>query len=378
MLWLRALPVWVVPLAVGVFQVVASSGASRRFHDDAVPLDGWGYALLIVAAAALLLRRRRPVMTLAVVGVATLAFALRGYAIGPSFLSLVVALVSAVQKGHRRAAWVTGASVLTGYSLVAFWIGGPLVNVDEPTVNDALPALAWTLLVLSAAEVVRFRSEKAAQVQRTLREEARRRASEERLLIARELHDVLAHNISMINVQAGVALHLMDEHPEQVRTALVAIKEASKEALTEMRSVLGVLRQDGDSAPRTPTAGLAMLGDLLAQARSTGLDIRLETIGAERPLPAGTDLAAFRIVQESMTNVSRHSGAGRVRIKIVYGSGHVDLDIEDDGSGPGDGSGGSGISGMRERAVALGGEFAAGPGPGGGFRVSAHLPIEGD
>jgi signal transduction histidine kinase len=145
-----------------------------------------------------------------------------------------------------------------------------------------------------------------------------------------------------------------------------------------MRSVLGVLRQDGDSAPRAPTAGLARLGDLLAQARSTGLDVRLETTGDERPLPAGVDLAAFRIVQESMTNVARHSGAGTVRIKIAHGSRHIDLDIEDDGRGPGNGSGGSGISGMRERVAALGGEFSAGPAPGGGFRVSAHLPIEGD
>jgi signal transduction histidine kinase len=121
-----------------------------------------------------------------------------------------------------------------------------------------------------------------------------------------------------------------------------------------------------------------MLDDLLDQARSTGLDVRLETTGEKRPLSAGTDLAAFRIVQESMTNVARHSGARTVRIKIAYGSTHIDLHIEDDGRGPGNGSGGSGIAGMRERAAALGGEFAAGPGPAGGFRVSARLPIEGD
>jgi signal transduction histidine kinase len=248
---------------------------------------------------------------------------------------------------------------------------------------------AWALVVLTAAEIVRFRSEKAAEVRRTLAEEHRRRASEERLRMARELHDVLAHNISMINVQAGVALHLMDQQPEPAgtataRTALAAIKEASKEALTEMRSVIGVLRQAGDEAPRTPTAGLGRLEDLADQARTAGLRVHLEVEGERRPLPAGVDLAAFRIVQESLTNVTRHArpGAGggvTVRIRIGYGEHDVSVRVDDDGRGTtllGEDPGGSGIPGMRERAAALHGEFVAGPGPGGGFRVHARLPFD--
>src|SRR3569833_4184142 len=147
----------------------------------------------------------------------------------------------------------------------------------------------WLRLVRTGAEVVRFRRVRAVEIRRTHEEEGRRQASEERLRIARELHDVRAHNISMINVQAGVALHLMDERPEQARTALSAIKDASKEALTEVRSVLGVLRQVDESAPRAPAAGLARLDDLVARARVAGIPVRLVAAGAPRPLPAGVD-----------------------------------------------------------------------------------------
>src|SRR3569833_3522631 len=157
----------------------------------------------------------------------------------------------------------------------------------------------WLRLVRTGAEVVRFRRERADEIRRTHEEEGRRQASEERLRIARELHDVRAHNISMINVQAGVALHLMHERPEQARTALAASKDASKEALTEVRSVLGVLRQVDESAPRAPAAGLARLDDLLARTRVAGLTVRVRTAGTERTLPAGVVLVVFRIIQAS-------------------------------------------------------------------------------
>jgi signal transduction histidine kinase len=234
---------------------------------------------------------------------------------------------------------------------------------------------------LTGAELVRMRSAQLAERARTRAEEARRQASEERLRMARELHDVLAHNISMINVQAGVALHLMDDDPQQARTALSAIKEASKEALTEMRSVIGALRAQGETAPRSPTAGLSRLEELLDRARNAGLPVTAKTEGDQRPLPAGTDLAAYRIVQESLTNVSRHAGPGPVtaEVRIAYGEHEISVQVDDDGRGVSlldDHAGtGSGIRGMRERATALGGSFTAGPRPGGGFRVRATLPI---
>jgi signal transduction histidine kinase len=239
--------------------------------------------------------------------------------------------------------------------------------------------LTWILLVLAGAEVVRIQRERADEVRRTRQEEERRQASEERLRIARELHDVLAHNISMINVQAGVALHLMDERPEQARMALSAIKDASKEALTEVRSVLGVLRQVDESAPRAPTAGLARLDDLLSRTRVAGITVLLRTTGEPRPLPAGVDLAAFRIIQESLTNVTRHAGPGvTADVTLAYEDGHLLIEVRDDGRGaPGDlPNGGNGIPGMRERVAALGGEIATGPRTdAAGFRVRARLPV---
>jgi signal transduction histidine kinase len=215
--------------------------------------------------------------------------------------------------------------------------------------------------------------------ERTQAEEARRRAGEERLRIARELHDVLAHNISLINVQAGVALHLMDEQPGQSRTALVAIKQASNDALGELRSVLDVLRQGDEAPPRAPASGLAQLDSLVAGAGATGLEVRTRVEGLPRPLPAGTDLTAFRIVQESLTNVTRHAGPASATVLVRYGPDDLTVRVDDDGRGPAAAAGpgnGNGIRGMRERVAALGGELTTGPRPGGGFRVQARLPID--
>ena len=219
-----------------------------------------------------------------------------------------------------------------------------------------------------------------AELARTEAEEARRRASEERLRIARELHDVLAHDISLINVQAGVALHLMEEHPEQARTALTAIKAASKDALGELRSVLDVLRQADEGPPRAPTAGLEHLDRLVTGAAAAGIDVRVVTDGRARPLPPGVDLAAFRIIQEALTNVTRHAGPATATISLTYGDDELTVQVDDDGKGrplSGANGSGNGIPGMRERAAALGGRLEAGPRPGGGFRVRASLPLDG-
>ncbi|MDQ3947486.1 MAG: sensor histidine kinase, partial [Actinomycetota bacterium] len=233
-------------------------------------------------------------------------------------------------------------------------------------------------VVLALAEVARVRSERAAEAEHARAEQVRRRASEERLQIARELHDVLAHNISLINVQAGVALHLIDERPEQARTALAAIKEASGEALREVRSVLGMLRQVDEAAPRDPAPSLARIDSLVSRAEAAGLAVRVQAEGEPRPLPAGLDLAAFRIVQEALTNVARHAGATSATVRVGYGPDALTVEVDDDGRGVGSPSTvgtGSGIAGMRERAAALGGQFQAGPRPGGGFRVQARFPL---
>jgi signal transduction histidine kinase len=211
-------------------------------------------------------------------------------------------------------------------------------------------------------------------------EQQRRQASEERLQIAQELHDVLAHNISMINVQAGVGLHLMDTDPQQARQALAAIKQASKDTLGELRAVLDLLRGT-DTAPRMPTGGLADLESLVARVRTADLDVRIERSGTQRALPPEVDLAAFRIVQEALTNVVRHAvAATAVHVWLDYRDESLAVHVDDDGRTPpawrGDDAGsGNGLPGMRERATALGGSFRAGPrADGGGFAVLAVLP----
>ena len=278
--------------------------------------------------------------------------------------------------GRRVAAIV---AIVAGY--VGFLWGEYLVGTSgPPRLEAALGLGAWLLVLITVAEVGRARRERAHEYARTRAEEAKRRASEERLRIAQELHDVLAHNISLINVQAGVALHLMDQQPGQARTALSAIKQASNDALGELRSVLDILRQGNETSPLTPATGLSHLDDLVRKAKATGIEVSAHIEGDPRSLPAGTDLAAFRIVQEALTNVARHAGPSRATVVISYGANLV-VEVEDDGRGvPGGTTAGSGngIAGMRERAVALGGSLEAGPKPDGGFRVVARLPLPAD
>nr|WP_240942397.1 sensor histidine kinase [Planosporangium thailandense] len=223
-------------------------------------------------------------------------------------------------------------------------------------------------------------------------EQRRRQASEERLRIARELHDVLGHHLSLINVQAGVGLHLMEERPEQARAALTAIKQASAEALREVRAVLGALRPEDEAAPRSPAPGVSGAGGpnqaaglrtLISDVTAAGLAVTLEVDGAGTALPAEVDRAAYRVVQEALTNVRRHAGAGAAAtVRLSYGDGAAVVTVTNDGDpilldrAPAF-KDGTGIVGMRQRVEALGGEFRAGPRPGGGFEVYARFPLGG-
>jgi signal transduction histidine kinase len=216
------------------------------------------------------------------------------------------------------------------------------------------------------------------------REAQRREASEERLLLARELHDALAHNVSLISVQASTALHLFDEEPERARAALAAIKSASHETLQELRATVRALRADGELVPRSPVAGLEQLDELVAQTREVGLPVKLERIGEVRTLPTRVELAAYRIVQEALTNARRHAQASAARVVLDYRCDALEVRVADNGRGiptgrtgdirDGDGTG-HGLRGMRERAVALGGTLRTEQQPGGGFVVAARLPV---
>jgi signal transduction histidine kinase len=227
---------------------------------------------------------------------------------------------------------------------------------------------------------VREVEERAEVAERTKDEAARRRAMEERLRIARELHDSLTHSISVVQVQAGVAVHLARKRGEDVPPALLAIQEAGTDAARELRATLGVLRSDEDG----DGSGLSQLDSLVARARAAGLPVTVTVTGAQRPLPPEADQAAYRIVQEALTNVSRHAGAASASVHLHYTPGTLSIQVDDDGKGQvtstGTGNGtrasgpGLGLVGMRERVSALGGQLQAGPRDAGGFRVRAELP----
>src|SRR5215213_7819161 len=363
----RALAVDVLlALGVGLVQVagVSASGSFARWPSWR-PLDGWAYALLVAGAAALLFRRRWPLGVLAVAVACGLAYAARGYPEGPSNLAIYPALWTVAMTLPRRAAWLAGAAAAL------------------PVAGAVLAAMWWGEAVRARRAYVAELRDRAERAEQARDEEARRRVNEERMRIARELHDVVSHTIGVVSVQAGVASHLLQRRPDKAAESLAAIRQASDEALGELHAMLGVLRDgagDGDRAPLTPAPGLAELDTLVAQAAGAGVEVTVSLVGEPRRLPAAVDLAAYRVVQESLTNVVRHAGASRAEVAVRHTDGQVVVEVTDDGragSGAGSGSGngaGQGILGMRERARSLGGSLEAGPRPGGGFRVQAILP----
>ena len=251
-----------------------------------------------------------------------------------------------------------------------FYAAGWLISAGVMVVTSRI----WQLHIREVEQ-------RADEAERTKDEAARRRAMEERLRIARELHDSLTHSISVIQVQAGVAVHLARKRGEDVPPALLAIQEAGADAGRELRATLGVLRseEDGDGS------GLSQLDSLVARARAAGLPVTVTVTGVQRPLPAEADQAAYRIVQEALTNVSRHAGAASASVHLHYAPGTLSIQVDDDGKGQvtsaGTGNGtrasgpGLGLVGMRERVSALGGQLQAWPRDGGGFRVRAELPV---
>ncbi len=380
---------WLTSLAVLAVQQAGSQGAAANQEGVRNSLDVYARLLLTVGPLLLLVRYRYPRTAAFGCAAATTVYLAAGYPYGPVFVSVAVAAFAAVVAGHRHAAWgalgiVWAGHLLAGYVLVDRL---PPVSDQPPGWQAELLIAAWIAAVLAAAELARTRRQEWARRRAEAEEAERRRVDEERLRIARELHDVLAHSISVINVQAGVGLALLDSDREQARTALTTIKSASKEALGEVRQVLDTLRGSGD-APRAPAPGLDRLPELTAQAADAGLRVTTETEGDARALPPGADLAAFRIIQEALTNVVRHSGARTARVRLTYGPGELRIDIDDDGPAAGGAAGatatgtagstargGNGLVGMRERAAALGGTAEAGPRGDGGFRVTGRLPL---
>ncbi|MGV9289228.1 sensor histidine kinase [Streptomyces sp. NPDC003719] len=367
---------WLSTALITTFVLLGSNFAAHAQTGERSPLDPFARVLLLVTGVALLARQRYPVAVVSGTAATTLVYLGAGYPYGPVFLAVAVACLSAVVAGHRGAAWAAMAALWAGHALLAHWLYRWLPPSGDRAASwgQELVIAAWVVAIVALSELARTRREQWARERAEREQAARRRADRERLRIARELHDVLAHSISVINVQAGVGLALLDSDPEQARTALTTIKGKSKEALGEVRQVLDTLRAPGD-APRAPAPGLDRLPELVEQAASAGLTVEVE--GEPPRLPPGTGLAAFRILQEALTNVVRHSGSRRARVHLARDGGTLRLRIDDDGPATGAPAGGSGngLAGMRERAAALGGTVEAGPRPGGGFRVLASLPL---
>ncbi|RBQ15617.1 sensor histidine kinase [Spongiactinospora rosea] len=333
-----------------------------------VPVGPLDIGASVAASAAMPARRRWPLAVL--LGATLLCFVYYPLSAldGPLVAALFLALYTAADRGR-----VLPSLLLTVAALAA--IGVEELRGDLRHVDDSMIMLVggWMLAAVAIGGVthnhrayLREAEQRVRAAEHGKEEEARRRALEERLRIARDLHDVLGHNLSLINVQAGAALHRLADHPEQAAPALATIKETSRDTLRELRATLGVLRQ-GD--PERPP-GLAGLGELIGRC---GLDVRTDVAGELTGLPPEVDTAAARIVQEALTNVARHSGVRAATVRIRRSGGTLLVEVDDEGHGT-PCAPGYGITGMRERAAALGGTLTAGPRPGGGFRVAAEIP----
>jgi signal transduction histidine kinase len=353
----------VVPFGTGLFLVLL-------LLDPAQPNRSWltlgGLLAAVVQGVALVWRRSRPLPVLLI----TLAGGLYIILAVEDSLFPFAALVALVSLTIAR-------SPLWSLPALAAVLAVTAANFAITAAEDVYFAMAVAVALWALGEATRSRRV-------AIREESRRAVGEEQARIARELHDVIAHSVSVIVVQAAAADDVFDTRPDQARAALRSIEEAGREALGELRGLLGAVSSPSPSvspsvSPSAAGPGLARLVELTAPLRAAGLEVAVHREGlAGVVLPAPVDLSAYRIVQEALTNTLRHAGASRASVVIRAAGGTLELDVRDDGRGAaGPPTGGRGLSGMRERAAMLGGTLDAGPGPDGGFQVRARLPLEG-
>jgi signal transduction histidine kinase len=357
-------------IAIGVAAMVLVSGLSGQH--PATGLGLLGYALLAASGLILAARRRAPVSILAATGLFTVGYLATGFDV-PA-LAYLFAVFTTVRTGHRLAAVVCTVLMLVAIPL-ALMASPHHWSVSEAVAgNRDVLQLAWLVAAGAAGEALRQADRRAQESERTREETALRRAGEERLHIARELHDSLTHQISIIKLQAEVAVHLARKRGEQVPAALLAIQDAGRDAARELRATLEALRDDDTTPPR----GLDHLPELVERARAIGLDATLSIEGQRREVPAAVDRTIYRIVQESLTNVARHAAADSASIRIDYRRDALTVTVEDEGKGTSGNAPkpGIGLLGMRERVTALGGRLRAEPRREGGFAVHAELPVD--
>ncbi|NHC47667.1 sensor histidine kinase [Motilibacter aurantiacus] len=340
----------------------------------------WGYALAIGSALPLVWRRRFPFVTSGLTGAFSLAVGLSSLPDPPVQAAGLVGLYTAAAYASRRLSVTAGAIATTAIGVAVLLDSS--ADAQDVLVNYLLFSSAW--LLGDSARGRRERAdrleERAAQLERARAAEAAAAVTAERNRIARELHDVVAHHVSLMVVQAEAGPVVVDRDPARAAAAFDSISATGKAALTEMRRLLGVLRSDdGPAAPLAPQPGLDRVGELLERARGAGLDVRLEVVGDVRPLPPAVELSAYRLVQEALTNAVRHAGPTRAVVRVAYAPAALGLEVTD--AGPGRevpaprGGAGLGLVAMRERVAVVGGTLVAGPRDGGGWAVRAELPL---
>ncbi|MET7702565.1 sensor histidine kinase [Streptomyces sp. NPDC005485] len=382
------------------------SGRHPRLADSAAALALLGFALLGAALSApgaqqphrimpsallsglacltLMWHRRHPRTVVVVTLGCAMAASVLGYLLNPLLLAPVMAAMYwlALHTDRRTTRLFLGGAVVT--MTVTTVLADP---GEHPLILRTIGPAFWILLPVVSGSAARLRhayweavQARATYAERSREEEARLRVAEERMRIARELHDVVAHHMALANAQAGTAKHLARSHPEQAERILGTLADTTSSALRELKTTVGLLRQANDTdAPLEPAPGLVRLPELTAACRSAGVKVTVSTEGTVRPLSPGVDLTAFRIVQEALTNVTKHASAATVQVGLAYTHDRLTITVTDDGAGttpaaPAPGHG-FGLIGMRERAQSVGGDLRAGRRPDGGFEVMTALPL---
>jgi signal transduction histidine kinase len=356
---------WLVAAGVAVILLIAGMSADR----SGTVLDPLGFALLVAGGLALAARRRAPVVVLIVTGACAVGYQAAGFDVFA--VAYLVAVYGAVRAAHRTTTVIVSVVMLAALPAAAVASGLPPGEAFAQA--RGVLELAWLIAAGAAGEALRQAERRADEAERTREENALRRAGEERLHIARELHDSLTHQISVIKIQAEAAVHLAQKRGEPVPEALLAIRDAGREAARDLRATLEALRDDGSAVPH----GLDQVPDLVQRARTTGLDTSLTIEGPATGVPVAVDRAAYRIVQESLTNVARHAAAATASVRIEYRADAVIVQVDDDGTATPRPTPmtGVGLLGMRERVTALGGKLSAEARDEGGFTVHAELPV---
>jgi signal transduction histidine kinase len=348
-------------------------------------LDPLGIGLVLMQTVPLVWRRRAPVLVLVATASGFFLSSMLGYFHSFASLGFLMALYSVAAHRDRRTSIRAGIASAVLILLVVL-LGDEPMDLDDVLTGCLVAGAVWFIgdgIKFQRGQVLRL-EDRASRLEREREEQSELAVAQERRVIARELHDVVAHNVSVMVAQAGAAQRIIDSEPHEARTALGAIEHAGRSALVEMRRLMGFLRTEIDrTVSHSPQPGLDNLEALVDRVRDAGISVTLRIEGARRPLPAGLDLSAYRLVQEGLTNVLKHAGPARADVTVRYGPSHLQLTVEDDGRGtvaqgvpstpPG-----YGLLGMRERVALFGGELQVGASPGGGYRLTAILPLEGE